>query len=128
MPTADQIRDAVHTYAELFTAGDREAWLDLWADDATLEDPVGTPAHHGRAGIGGFWDLVHSLAQGIELQILEPLKIAGSEAAFVVRIITDLGDTRMFVDVIETQRYDEDGKLTAMRAFWSPDELAPYTE
>ncbi|MCX7621383.1 MAG: nuclear transport factor 2 family protein [Acidimicrobiales bacterium] len=126
MPTPDSIRDAVAAYARLFNDGDREAWLDHWAADATLEDPVGTPVRTGRAEIGEFWDLAHSLAQGIELQVLEPFKVAGNEAAFVLRIVTDLGDTKMFVDVIEIQRYDEDGKLAAMRAFWSPEEMAPY--
>lgn len=127
MPTPDQIRDAVATYVTLFNAGDREAWLDHWADDATLEDPVGTPVRTGRAELGEFWDFAHSLAERIELQVLEPLKVAGNEAAFVLRIITDLGELKMFVDVIEIQRYDDDGKLAAMRAFWSPDEMAPYT-
>ena len=45
----------------------KSAWLDLFADDAVLEDPVGPslldPAgrgHHGKEAIGRFWDsIVH---------------------------------------------------------------------
>ena len=43
MPDADVIRTTIADYLARFTAGDREGWLDLWAPDATLEDPVGSP-------------------------------------------------------------------------------------
>jgi hypothetical protein len=38
-------------------AHDRQAWLDLFAEDATLEDPVGSAAARKRDGsLGAFWD------------------------------------------------------------------------
>jgi hypothetical protein len=38
-------------------AHDRQAWLDLFAEDATLEDPVGSAAALKRDGsLGAFWD------------------------------------------------------------------------
>ncbi len=38
-------------------AHDRQAWLDLFADDATVEDPVGSAAALKRDGtLEGFWD------------------------------------------------------------------------
>ena len=43
MPDAAQIRAHVDRYVELFSANDREGWLDLFAPNATMEDPVGTP-------------------------------------------------------------------------------------
>ena len=45
-------RSPVHVAAH-----DRQAWLDLFAEDAVVEDPVGSPAVHKRDGtLAGFWD------------------------------------------------------------------------
>ena len=38
-------------------AHDRQAWLDLFVEDAVVEDPVGSPAVHKRDGsLARFWD------------------------------------------------------------------------
>ena len=56
MPDADAIRATIEQYLARFSAGDREGWLDLWADGATMEDPVGSPIRTGRQVIGAFYD------------------------------------------------------------------------
>jgi len=54
MATEAQIRDTVQRYLATFSAGDREGWLDLFAVEATVEDPVGTDVRKGREQIGVF--------------------------------------------------------------------------
>ena len=49
------IRSTIDAYCSTFTAGDRAGWLDCWADDATMEDPVGTPVKSGKDEIGAFY-------------------------------------------------------------------------
>lgn len=58
-------RDASLKSMTAVEAGDREAWLDLFADDAVVQDPVGVSAldptgvgHRGRDAIGAFFDNV----------------------------------------------------------------------
>ena len=55
--TADAatIRATVEAYCAAFTAGDQDAYVDLFADDAWIEDPVGTPRARRARGIGGFF-------------------------------------------------------------------------
>ncbi|MCB1249152.1 MAG: nuclear transport factor 2 family protein [Acidimicrobiales bacterium] len=125
MPDAQVMRDGVLRYLERFNAGDRDGWLELFADGATLEDPVGSEVRVGRDAIGAFWDFAHSLADGVELVLGETVKPAGAEIAFTARIISTLGELRMFVDVVEVQAYDEDGRITSMRAFWAMEDMAP---
>ena len=43
--------------------GEREKWLDLFADDGVIQDPVGASpldptgkGHRGKAAIAAFWD------------------------------------------------------------------------
>jgi len=44
------------------------------------------------------------------------LNVAGAEAAFHFRVTT--GGRRM--DVIDVMAFDDDAKITSMRAYWGP--------
>ena len=110
-------------------AGDRAAWLDLFTDDAVVEDPIGPspldPAGgglRGRAAIADFWDEVISLGQ-VRFDIRESYA-CGSECANVGRITTTLGDGhRSIVEGVYTYRVDDEGRLVALRAFWEFDAM-----
>src|SRR5438309_3570497 len=70
--TEDQlIRATIERYQSTFSAGDREAWLALFADDASLEDPVGSPPRQGRDDIAAFWDEVHRQADAITVRMVQ---------------------------------------------------------
>ena len=55
-PDPDVIRKVIANYMQRFTAQDRAGWLEQFAADAWIEDPVGTPRRHGHEEIGAFWD------------------------------------------------------------------------
>src|SRR4051794_18380104 len=74
--TTEQIRETIDNYIARMTASDREGWLALFTEDATVEDPVGSEVKNGHAGIGEFWDFVHSLSPSIELRLNGPMCIA----------------------------------------------------
>lgn len=122
---ATELRAGVERYIACFNAADREAWLALFAPDATVEDPVGTEPHVGHEAIGAFWDMSHSLAEAIRLELGELVKPSGDGVAFAMRIITTVGGAELFVDVIEVQTYDAEGRIASMQAFWSMEDLAP---
>lgn len=110
-------------------AGDREAWLGLFAEDAVVEDPVGAspldPEGRGRRGpaeIAAFWDDVISTGQ-VRFAIRESYA-CGDECANVGRITTTMADgSRSLVDGVYTYRVDDDGRLVALRAFWEFDAM-----
>jgi steroid delta-isomerase len=125
MPSADDIRTTITNYIQRFGA-DREGWLDLFADNATIEDPVGADPHAGREAIGAFWDFAHSLAESVELDLTGPVCVAGDEAAFAMRIVSTIGDARMAIPAIDAMTFDDDARIATMRAYWSMDAMAPY--
>jgi steroid delta-isomerase len=125
VPDAEQIRATVQRYAEAFSAGDKEGYCGLFADDATLEDPVGAGVHQGRAGIEAFWDTTREMTPTIELRITGPIRVAGNEAAFPGEARPSLGDTPMVVPIVDTLAFDDDGKITQLRAFWDFADLRP---
>ena len=117
MPDADVIRTTIDEYLARFSAGDREGWLDLWADGATMEDPVGTPVRTGREEIGAFWDQGRAAADSVELRPAGPAIVIGNEAAFPFEVRPTLGGATMVLPAIDVMTFDEEGRVTSQRAF-----------
>ena len=128
--TADAatIRATVESYCETFTKGDREGYVGLFAADAWIEDPVGTPRHQGTAAIGGFFDQARGMAESIELRQTGPVRVAAGECAFPMQARPDLGGTTFVVDIIDVMTFDDTGHITTMRAFWDPAEMRPAAD
>ncbi len=125
--TADAatIRATVEGYCAAFTAGDQAAYVDLFADGAWIEDPVGTPRHEGKEAIAGFFTQSSSLAESIELRQTGPVRVAAGEGAFPMQARPVIGGATYCVDIIDVMTFDDAGKITTMRAFWDPAEMRP---
>jgi len=118
MPSPEQIADTVNRYISLVAKGSADDLVELFADDATVEDPVGGEVHIGRQAIHGFYSAVHNVERECELVTL---RVAGNEAAFHFKLIVSAGDTRMVIEPIDVMVFDGDGKIAAMKAYWSPE-------
>ncbi|WP_334143178.1 SgcJ/EcaC family oxidoreductase [Rhabdothermincola sp.] len=126
MPSPEEIRAVVTRYLEAMSAGDKEGYVALFAPDATIEDPVGTDVHRGHDEIRAFWDMVHTLSSSITLVPTGPARVAGREVAFPMQAISDVGGSKVVVDIIDVFALDDEGRITSMRAFWDPAEMRPY--
>jgi steroid delta-isomerase len=117
MASPEERRRTVERYVLAYEQNDRDSFLELWAPDAELVDPVGTPAHVGLEAIGAFWDGVHGMADKI---VLEPTEIicAGEEAAMIFRINAIMGDGGMQIDAVDVFEFADDGRFTRMKAYW----------
>ncbi len=113
------------------TAGDREGWLSLFADDAFVQDPIGPSAfdpegegHHGRAAIAAFYDTVIASSEAIDFEITESY-LCGDEVADVGVIRTTLagGSHQAVVHGVYTYKTDGAGKIASLRAYWEFDGL-----
>jgi steroid delta-isomerase len=115
--STDKIREVVEAYVRLVADGKATEVADLYADDATVEDPVGTDVRRGREAILEFYGGL----EGMEASTtLHQVKIAAGEAVFSFELVTKVGDKSYTVAPIDHMVFDEDGKITAMRAFWDP--------
>ncbi len=121
-------RVASQRSAAAVARGDRRGWLDLFADDAVVEDPVGpsvfdpdAKGHHGRDGIGAFWDTAIAGVKLFHFTITDSFA-AGDECANVGTITSVLGDdTRVDTEGVFVYRVDHAGRICSMRAFWELD-------
>lgn len=114
MPSHEQMVAVVAAYIAAFAAEDVEAIVRLYASDATVEDPVASPVQRGSEAIRAFYTA--AVATGAKLTLHGPVRTAGNNAAFSFSVRV----TQHQIDVIDTFAFDEQGKITAMRAFWSP--------
>lgn len=117
MPDADAIRTTIERYLARFSADDREGWLDLWADGATMEDPVGTPVRTGREEIGAFYDQGHATTDAIELRPVGAPIVVGHQASFAFDVRPTLGGATMTMPAIDVMTFDDDARITSQRAF-----------
>lgn len=118
MPTPEAMTAAVHAYIDAFDRGDPAAVRDLFAPDARVEDPVGSPPHEGHDAIHGFY--AASMKTGAKLVLEGPVRIAGNAAAFAFSVKLALADGPMQIDVIDIFEFDEGGKVISMRAYFGP--------
>ena len=115
-------------------AGDRQAWLELFAEDAVVEDPIGPSAfdpegngHRGIEAIAAFYDNVIAVNESITFTIKQSY-LCGDEAANVGVIRIAFADgSAVEVDGIYMYRRSPDGRIASLRAFWEPDAVRSVT-
>lgn len=121
MPTADDYAATVNRYLELLATGGADEITALYTDDATIEDPVGSDVRRGLGAVHEFYAAIENLSKETELVTL---RAAGNEIAFWWRMTVNAGGSRTRLEPISVMRFDADAKITSMRAFWSPADVA----
>src|SRR5689334_5784861 len=111
----ERIREVVETYLDLVSRGSAAEIVALYADGATVEDPVGADPLVGRDAILGFYGGLEGLERKARLLAL---RIAGGEAAFHFEMVTTVGTTSYTLAPLEVMTFDDDGKIASMRAWW----------
>lgn len=51
------------------------------------------------------------------------VRIAGGQAAFQFELASTVGDKTYTLAPIDVMTFDDDGKITSMRAFWGNDDM-----
>ncbi len=111
----------VEAYIAAFDKGDPSAAAELFAENAVVEDPVGTPVHHGKDAIRAFY--ANSMKTGAKLSLDAPVRGGANYAAFCFTVTLNYAGGDKRIEVIDTFAFDEAGKVTEMRAFWGPENM-----
>ncbi|KAA1421528.1 steroid delta-isomerase [Nocardioides humilatus] len=120
---ADRVRilETIQNYIDFVGKGTADDVLGLYAEGATVEDPVGTDVRTTRESIREFYAAIEPLEQ--ETRLISA-KVADGQAAFLFEIVTRVGDQSYTLAPIDVMTFDDDAKITSMRAFWSNDDMA----
>jgi steroid delta-isomerase len=116
----DRIRAVVDEYVRLVGTGTADEIVALYAEDATVEDPVGTDVRRGHDAIREFYAPLESMEQETGLLAL---RIAGGEAAFHFEVVTRADGAAYTLSPVDHMVFDDEGLITSMRAFWGDGDL-----
>ena len=121
--TPEQIRATADSYITALTAGDLEAVMALYAENATVEDPVGGgTVHEGAAALREFYATVVALK--IDGRVLEA-RACGNDLLFNFEITTHFDEgSKATINVWDLMTHDEQGKVVSMRAYWTPENMS----
>ena len=109
----------VDTYIQAMTDGDYDRVMTLYADDATLEDPVGSEVKHGKEAISEFY---HSIGDTkLVCTRTGPVRYAGREIVFPFECVMQTDDGTLKMEIIDHFVLNDDDQISAMRAFWGPE-------
>ena len=113
--STERVRGVVESYIEMVGSGTADQIVALYAEGATVEDPVGSDVRSGRAEIHAFYAGLDGLDKETRLVTA---RIAGGEAAFLFEIVTKADGVSYTVAPVDVMTFDDDGLITSMRAFW----------
>jgi ketosteroid isomerase-like protein len=117
--------------------GDKQAWLDNFADDARVEDPIGKSmidpsgeGHRGKAAIEAFWD--KNIANARPMFCLQSSIACGQECANVGTLMIQFENglvTKLYG--VFVYRVNDAGKVASLRTYWETGDMQvhpPFAE
>lgn len=119
MPNEENMKATLQAYIDAFKAGDAEKLISLFAEDATIEDPVGSDLVRGKDAIANMY------RQGVQVvtDIALSAPIRGSHsnaAAMAFDFEMNLDGVIIRTSAIDVMEFDDAGKIITMRAYWGP--------
>ncbi len=118
MPTT--CAETVAEYFAALRARDPERWANTFAEDATSNDPVGTPPMIGRDALRGFLAHLSSSFQDFGLTE-DSVYIRGNTAAAKWNgFVVTFGGKRISFEGIDVIQCNEQGEIALVNAYWDP--------
>ena len=122
MPSPEEIRSVMELYAKLMCDSDADGIAALYADDCFVEDPVGGDPIQGIEAVRGFYAVT---SPNLQVEVSGPICVAGSQCAMPMLAELTMNDQKSYIDVIDVMTFDDDSKITSMKAYWSPMDMRP---
>ncbi len=121
MTTTAIMKAQLREYVDAFNADDAARVVALFADHASVEDPVGTPLRRGRDEIAAFYG--HATTLGARLELVAPPRGShGNSATISFKVHMKSPHGAAHIDVTDVMEFDADGRIVSMRAYWGEDD------
>ena len=115
-----ETRAIIENYVRAWKTNDRELLLSLFAEDASWEDPVGTPAFVGHEGVARFWEFAHVEDGRTLTPVPHKIMACGNEGVlhFTMQVRLPAANQGLDLVVIDQFILDEQGKIKSAKAYW----------
>lgn len=123
-PNQAHMRAALQAYVDRINAGDRDGVLALFASNAVIEDPVGSPPKTGEEIRAWFSD---TIAFDTHIRPVAPIRGSHANAAALVFDVTfqPPEGPRLLIRSLDVCTFDGEGKITSLKAYWGPEDMEP---
>lgn len=121
MPPPLTAKAALQAYVDGLNAGDADAVIALFAPDAEIEDPVGTPPKRGREIERWFRRAVEMRAR---LELAGPIRGShGRSAAMAFTVTTRFEGQLRVTRSIDAVTLDDAGRIARLEGYWGTDDV-----
>ncbi len=110
--TRETVVSVCDAYIAAMSAGDPVRTAELFAPDASHEEPIDTPVRHGREEIFAFLDQFKEL--GFTLTRLGPVTVVGNRGAFQVRVDVPTPDGSRSLTATDLVTVNDDGLISGI--------------
>lgn len=114
----DRAEEIFATYSACHARNDLAGVMALFASDASVEDPVGSPVHEGHEAIEAFYAGTHARNGTMRIERTGGLLVGGDELAVHVRAELDAEGAPPAMDVIYVITVDARGRIRSLRAWY----------
>ena len=124
--SAEEIASLVNTYFDNMAAMNAKGWLEIFAEDAVIHDPVGDPPRHVHRDSQQFFKILSNFFQSIELSKDDIFFVKnGAAVKWKMRVVAknDRDATSEGISIFEI---NDLGKIQKVSSYW--DEAAMMTK
>lgn len=112
-------------YIDGFNRGDVEALLSLFANDAVIEDPVGSPPRQANELREWF---TQGVAMSARLELDAPIRGSHGRAAAMAFRVSMLQDgVPVVIHSLDTIELNDQGLIIKLRGYWGPEDVESQT-
>lgn len=115
--SVEYMKNLVNRYIEAFDQADLNIIREIYAVDATVEDPVGSEIKQGIEEIVAFYQ--QGFAAGAKLSLTQDVRVAANSVAFAFNV--RIGD--MTISPIDVFEVNQEGKIQSMKAYWGDENI-----
>ncbi|WP_336792131.1 nuclear transport factor 2 family protein [Gordonia malaquae] len=118
---SEKIAATVQAYIDGLNGGSADDIADLYAEGATVEDPIGAPIRSTREELVEFYGIITNLDS--RDATLKWTKIAGDTAVFEFTLVTGTAGMKFEITPVDIMVFNDEGKIVSMRAVWEQSDL-----
>lgn len=116
-----RVKAVLKAYVDGLNAGDADAVIALFAPEAVIEDPVGTPEKRGPEIAAWFRRAAEMRAR---LELSTPIRGSHGLAAAMAFTVTTRFDGKLRTTrSLDTVRLDEQGRIVRLEGYWGPEDV-----
>lgn len=114
--TDQHIAQTMQAYVDNISAGDLDAVVALFSEDAVVEDPVGSEPARGHAALRVFYTMACDSVAQMELE--GNVRARETWGACGMLAYPKGAEDSMVIETLDVMSFNEEGKITSMKAYW----------